>query len=146
MAIERIEITGRVRKPAALKADRSWWFKNDDEQNLEEARWYMPDAPQAVREFFWNARNPVQNFRAYVIGVQDLNFSVIGRAPVRTIQRDDLVPPEYGWQWCVLFGGDLWPFMLPFVSYVGRRIIFQAGWQWMGFATLKLNRGKDLSK
>jgi hypothetical protein len=48
------------------------------------------------------------NLRAFVIGLQDKNYTVTGRAPVMTVQRNDLEPPETGWQWCVLYGGDLW--------------------------------------
>ena len=35
------------------------------------------------RDFYWNfLRNPLQNFRCFVIGVQDRNYTVTGRAPV----------------------------------------------------------------
>jgi hypothetical protein len=44
-----------------------------------------------------------QNFRAVVIGVGDRNYKVIGKAPVLTVQRDDLDPSETGWQWCVIW-------------------------------------------
>jgi hypothetical protein len=33
-----------------------------------------------------------------VFGVQDRNYTVIGRHPVLTVQRDDLQPPERGFQ------------------------------------------------
>lgn len=129
---ETVQVTGRIRKPAELKADRTWWFQNDDEQRVTEATWYMPGQPEWERELFWNLRNPAQNFRAYVIGVQDLNYSVTGRAPAMTIQRDDMRPIQFGWQWAFLHGGDLkWP--LPFLSYSGRRFGFQLGWQPNGF-------------
>ena len=32
--------------------------------------------------------NPLQNFRCYVIGIQDRNYSVVGREPVLTVQRN----------------------------------------------------------
>jgi hypothetical protein len=43
------------------------------------------------------AGNPLQNLRAFVLGVQDKNYRVVGLAPVMTVQRDDLVPPQLGW-------------------------------------------------
>lgn len=137
--IERKEITGRTRKPAELRASVSWWFKNDDEQQLSEAPWYQPDWPQWKRELYWNYfRNPLQNFRAYVVGVSDRNYTVVGRAPVMTVQRDDL--GETGWQWCLIRLPNAW---LPFVSYAGKRIVFYAGWQPNGFFGFKFNIRKE---
>ena len=77
--------------------------------------------------------NPFQNLRAYVLGVQDRNYTVVGRAPVLTVQRDDLQPPERGWQWCLL----KLPLPLPFVSYSGPRSVFYVGWQPTGFFGFK---------
>jgi hypothetical protein len=56
------------------------------------------------------------------------------------VQRDDLVPPELGYQWCVIKLGML---RLPFVSYCGRRWVWQFGWQPSGFCTAKLNRRRE---
>jgi YidC/Oxa1 family membrane protein insertase len=53
-----------------------------------------------------------------------------------SVQRDDLDPPETGWQWCVIRLGLL---LLPFVSYSGPRLVWYAGWQPSGFFGLKLN-------
>jgi hypothetical protein len=72
------------------------------EENLSVSPWYVPGSPQWLRIIAWNLRNPFQNFRAFVIGVQDRNYMVTGKAPVMTVQLDDLVPPETGFQWCVL--------------------------------------------
>ncbi len=126
---------GRVRKPLLQKLNPIWWFRNDDEEQLPD--WYKPGWPGWLRLAFWNVRNPLQNFRCYVVGVQDRNYSVIGRAPVLTVQRDDLVPPETGFQWALLYAGDLWV-PRPFISYSGR-VVFQLGWQPSGFFGLKLN-------
>jgi hypothetical protein len=84
----------------------------------------------------WEVRNPLQNFRAVVIGVGDQNYKVTGKAPVLAVQRDDLDPPETGWQWCVIRLGLL---LLPFISYSGPRLVCYAGWQPSGFFGLKLN-------
>lgn len=136
--IDRHTFTDRVRKPAELKANPIWWFKNDDEQTVDQAPWYNPGWPEWKRRFYWNyLRNPLQNFRCYVIGVQDRNYTVVGRAPVLTVQRDDLMPPETGWQWCLLWITD--KIALPFVSYSGKHLVIQLGWQPTGFATAKFN-------
>src|SRR5262245_11362669 len=106
-------IEGRSLKPLSKKLNPIWWFLNDDEEQT--APWYQPKWPQWRRDFYWNfLRNPLQNFRCYVIGVADRNYTVAGRAPVMTVRRDDLAPPENGWQWCVIKLGAL---RLPFVSY-----------------------------
>jgi hypothetical protein len=68
--------------------------------------------------------------------VQDRNYSEWGRSPVITVQRNDLQPPEFGWQWCVLAVGRL---RLPFVSYSGRRVVWYLGWQPSGFFGAKFN-------
>jgi hypothetical protein len=53
-----------------------------------------------------------------------------------TVQRDDLAPPENGWQWCVIKLGAL---RLPFVSYAGPRIVCYLGWQPSGIFGAKFN-------
>src|SRR5262245_20208664 len=133
--IETVEITDRTLKPTELKASPLWWLGNDDEQQLSEAPWYRPEWPEWRRHLYWYYfRNPLQNLRAFVIGLSDRNFTVTGRAPVMTIQRDDI--GEIGWQWCVIY---LNGWMFPFISYSGKRLVFQAGWQPNGFATFKIN-------
>jgi len=134
--IETQEITGRTPVPLSKKLNPIWWFGNDLEQTLAEAAWYMPDAPRWKRRLFWEFRNPLQNFRAVVIGVGDRNYRVTGKVPVLAVQRDDLDPPETGWQWCVIRLGLL---LLPFVSYSGPRLVWYAGWQPSGFFGFKLN-------
>ena len=115
-----------------LKFNPIWWFFNDVEQNLAHTEWYNSDLPQWQRAVLWNLRKPLQNFRAFVAGVADKNYSVRGRAPVMTVQRNDLFAPKTGWQWCVLAGGDLW-FPRFFVSYSGKRIVWYFGHQPTGF-------------
>ena len=124
-AIRAQTIDGRSLKPLLQKLNPIWWFQNDDEQHVSDAPWYHPEWPQWRRKFYWNfLRNPLQNFRCYVLGVADRNYTVAGRAPVMTVQRDDLAPPEHGFQWCVLKPGNV---LLPFVSYAGRRIVWYLG-------------------
>jgi hypothetical protein len=162
MIVETQSITGRTPKPLLKKLNPIWWFQNDDEEQT--AAWYNPQWPQWRRDFYWNfLRNPLQNCRCYcgwyafaivaaitllvwppfvplslffIGGVQDCNYSVWGRAPVMTVQRNDLQPPERGFQWCVLAVG---PLRLPFVSYCGRRVVWYFGWQPSGFFGCKFN-------
>lgn len=136
-------VTGRVRVPLKLKLSPSFWFQNNFNQTLAEAPWYEPDKPQAQRELDWNMRNPAQNLRAVILGVQDKNYNVRGKAPVRTIQRNDLHDPvtgaeEHGWQWAILSGGDLWVPRL-WISYSGTRVVWYLGWNCNGFFGAKFN-------
>ena len=133
------QIYGRTRKSWYLKINPVWWFMNDDEQTVDQADWYHPEWPYWRRWLYWNVfRNPLQNFRAYVVGASDKNYWVRGREPVMTVQRNDLVPPEYGYQWCVLYGGELWVPRL-FLSYSGKSFVWYVGHQPSGFWGVKFN-------
>lgn len=125
-------IMGRIRVPFLQKLNVRWWFQNDAEQTVDQAPWFEQNIPQAQREADWNNRNPAQNLRAFVLGVQDKNYTIWGKAPIKLVQRDDLTPPERGWQWCWLYSGDLW---IPrfFVSRVGTSFTWYFGWQPSGF-------------
>ncbi len=127
--------TDRIRKPLSKKLNPLWWLMNDDEQVVEQAQWYMPGKPEWLRYIMWNIRNPLQNFRAYVVGVSDRNYTVTGKDPVLTVQRNDLQPPEFGWQWSVIRLGP----GLPFISYSGKSIVWYFGWQPTGFFGAKFN-------
>jgi hypothetical protein len=128
--------TGRARKAWYKKINPVWWFMNDDNQTIDQAEWYHPEWPRWRRWLIWNVlRNPLQNFRSFVVGVQDRNYTVIGRAPVLRVQRDDAIPPETGWQWCVC--KTLLP--RPFVSYSGTKVLWYLGWQPNGFFGAKFN-------
>ena len=136
---------GRTRKPLVKKINPVWWVMNDDNQTVDQAPWYHPEWSYRRRWWTWNVwRNPLQNLRSFVLGVQDRNFTVTGKAPVLTVQRDDLpadqsLPRETGWQWCVCW--TLLP--RPFASYSGTKWVFQFGWQPNGFfAFIKINRHK----
>jgi hypothetical protein len=135
--IETVEVSERIRKPLWKKLNPMWWFGNEGEQTVDEAPWYMPHRPRIVRYIFWNFfRNPMMNFRNYVIGVGDRTYTVVGKVPAMCIQRDDLDPPELGWQWSFIRSRWL---LLPFVSYCGRKFVMQLGWQPFGYAEIKLN-------
>jgi hypothetical protein len=124
VVIESVKVTGRSPQPFWKKLNPLWWFLNDGEQTVDGAPWYKPDYPWLIRYLFWNfLRNPMMNFRNYVIGVGDRNYEVIGKAPAMTIQRDDLAPPELGWQWSMI--RLRCGFFLPFSSYCGERLVVQ---------------------
>ena len=162
-------ISGRELVSLSKKLNPIWWWFNDSEQQLEEAPWYQPSWPQWRRKLYWYVfRNPLQNCRAFcawyafvmvavfwlivfppalplalffIGGVCDRNYDVVGRAPVLTIQRNDLVPPEHGWQWCVITLRS--GIKLPFVSYSGQRFVGYIGWNPFGFFGMKLNLHKE---
>ena len=113
---------------------------NDDNQTVDQAPWYHPEWSYRRRWWTWNViRNPLQNFRSFVIGVQDRNYTVTGKAPI-CVQRDDLVPPQLGWQWSVIH--LLIP--RPFVSYSGKSVVWYAGWQPNGFFGVKWNMREEV--
>jgi hypothetical protein len=138
---ETIDVIGRTKKPFLRKLNVIWWFMNDEEQKVSDpsAAWYHPEWPEWRRWLYWNVfRNPLQNLSAFVLGVQDKNYTVYGKAHALTVQRNDLDPPEYGVQWAILRGVDL---TIPraFISYSGTRLVWYAGWQPSGFFRLKFN-------
>jgi hypothetical protein len=71
----------------------------------------------------------------FIGGVQDCNYTVTGKAPIQTVQRNDLSPPQTGFQWCILHT----PIPRPFVSYSGKHVVWYVGWQYNGFFGAKLN-------
>ena len=134
----RATITSRERAPLRQKMNPMWWFMNSTEQTVDEAPWYRPAWPYWRRWLCWSLRNPLQNLRAFVLGVSDRNYNIIGRAPVMCVQRNDLLPPEIGFQWCVLHGGDV-RLSRFFVSYSGERVVWYFGHQPSGFFGCKFN-------
>ena len=136
--VESVAVTGRTSQPFRKKLNPVWWLLNDGEQTLDQAPWYKSDYPWLIRYLFWNfLRNPMMNFRNYVIGVGDRNYKVLGKRPAMTIQRDDLCPPELGWQWSLIRLNC--GVILPFFSYCGKRLVIQCGWQPFGYAEIKIN-------
>lgn len=127
--------------PLSKKLNPIWWFGNDSEQQVEEAPWYHPEWPEWKRRLYWTYfRNPLQNFRAFVIGVKDREFEtkvIAGNPDPAVIQRDDV--GERGFQVTTLKLKNS-GISLPFVSYSGDRWVFQFGWQpSTGFFGAKVN-------
>jgi hypothetical protein len=108
---EKLSLVGRRQKPPSKKFNPIGGSERGEEQL---PHWYQPSWPDWRRRLYWYFfRKPLQNVGTYVIGVNDRNYEVIGRAPVMTVQRNDLRPEETGWQWSVT---KLAVLRLPFVS------------------------------
>ena len=59
----------------SIKLNPLWWLGNDTEQTVDQAEWYQQGLPNGAGHLII-VRNPMQNFRAFVIGVQDRNYEV----------------------------------------------------------------------
>ena len=142
MTIHRFSDREKIRR--AIKLNPLWWLGNDTEQTVDQAEWYHQDWPEWRRSLGWALRNPLQNFRAFVIGVQDRNYEVevvYGNPDPQVAQRNDV--GEYGYQVIKLkFKCGV---QLPFVSYSGKRVVWYAGWQPSGFFGLKFKHARQVS-
>jgi hypothetical protein len=124
-------VSGRTKKPLSQKLNPLWWLKNDFEP--DPPAWYMPGKPQWRRVVMWYLRNPLQNFNAYVIGVKDRDYTIVGSPHVMVALLEDI--GERGWAWKVTKLGWL---RLPHISYSGSKILVRAGWAPWGDFRLKL--------
>ena len=131
-------VTGRVPIPWWWKFNVIWWFGNDNEPWPPDwYRQFVPNRPYWLQVVSWYIRNPLENFSNWVLGVADRNYTVYGQAPVMLTAWNDLPEPyPLGFKYSVIHLGWL---RLPFVSYVGKRIMFYIGWQAGGFAGAKFN-------
>lgn len=127
--------------PLSKKLNPLWWFKNDSEQKLNDGTtdWYMPGKPEWLRRVAWEFRNPLQNFRAFVVGVKDKEFETVvvkGNPDPTVIQRNDVGELGYQITYLKLKSGV----RLPFVSYSGKKFVWYVGWQPSeGFFGVKFN-------
>lgn len=119
----------------------TWWVKNDDEPMAGPE--YLAGYPYWLRVAGWYLRNPLQNFGKYVMGVHDRNYTVYGTAPVMWITAWNDLPDwtfengRRGWKFSMIHIGWL---RLPFVSYVGKKVMWYFGWAWWGFFGAKWNK------
>ena len=138
----RYAFLAREKISCSKKLNPLWWFGNDSEQTVYQADWYHPGWTQWRRKLMWNLRNPLQNFRAYVIGVQDRNYklSVLhGNPDPLVVQRNDV--NEAGFQVTkLIFESGL---QLPFASYSGKHVVW---WQPSGFFGVKFNLHKEIGR
>ena len=51
----------------SIKLNPLWWLGNDTEQTVDQAEWYHQNWPEWRRSLGWALRNPLQNFRAFII-------------------------------------------------------------------------------
>jgi hypothetical protein len=142
-------VTGRKRAPESLKRNPLWWVKNDFEDQVEEATWYHPEWPEWKRKLYWNYfRNPLQNFRQFVAGVADRNYTVDvleGNPDPMVYQRNDVKGPdgkeEHGYQKSRLTLDDgtfrYW------TSYSGPRVVWYYGHNPSGFYGAKFNLHRE---
>jgi hypothetical protein len=134
------KVTGRERCPGNLKLNPLWWYRNDYEQQLSEAPWFEPDKSQADRERDWALRNPFQNANLFLWGVADRNYTVTvveGDPDPMVVQRDDLQPPQYGWQRALLTLDD--GSTKTWASYASVGLHWSWGCQPSGVFEVKLN-------
>jgi hypothetical protein len=89
---------------------------------------YLPDVRNIwLRRFYWFiCRNPLMNFVGYVIGVEDLNYTVTGSPEVLRTTGRDCTPQVLGWRYALLHVG---PVPLPYINYYNGSVEFYAGWR-----------------
>jgi hypothetical protein len=133
-------VTGRQRCPLKYRLNPIWWIQNSYEQQLSEAPWYDPGKPQWQRWLGWLVRNPFENANMFVLGCADRNYTVTvieGAPDPMVVQRDDLQPPQLGWQRALLTMDDgstrTWR------NYAGKRIVWSWGCQPTGLFEIKFN-------
>jgi hypothetical protein len=111
-------VSGRVAQPTWKKLNPVWWLLNDDEPDPPD--WQLPGKPYLIRQLSWYARNPLQNFGRYVIGVSDRNYTVVGTAPVYATNWSSVEPGGTGWKTSTIHLGWL---RLPYVSYESEHLV-----------------------
>lgn len=103
------------RFPFPTKLNPVWWLKNSDQ-------------PCDEWGGFW--RNPCHNLMWYVIGCTDRLFRRFG-------PPQDFAPS--GWHKHLII--QMWPpFICPFVSYMGERWEWYAGWRYGGAFGARITR------
>lgn len=122
--MQTIFLQGEQTRPWYKKINPIWWFGNDEA------------SAQGNTFIYKYIRNPMQNFRWYVIGVVDRPHWVTG-SPAIVNERSDMTPVETGWCFSVIWLG---PFpLLPYISYSSKSLTFYLGWQPRGGLGAKLN-------
>ncbi|MGE5163046.1 MAG: hypothetical protein ACM3IH_03345 [Sphingobacteriales bacterium] len=127
MATITINFPGIEPRPPEKKRDLFWWFGNDEASAVGNTFYYK------------YIRNPLQNFRWYVIGFVDCPHTVTGRdsgdldRPLVALRSDIRPVPESGWTWSYIHPN------FPFVSYSSKRFTFYCGWLPHGEFGVKVN-------
>lgn len=124
--IETVPVTDHVAIPWYRLINPLWWLQSTGDASMSwtapeinNGEVYLPSiGNQLLRNTMWWFRNPAGNFVGFIIGLDGVNYSVTGTAPVLATTGKDCVPIQEGWRWARINT----PFPLPFVSY------YKAGW------------------
>jgi hypothetical protein len=125
--------SGRIPIAWWWKIQPWWWFYNSTEP--VPPSWYTASSIRWLDTFLWYCRNPLVNFKWYVVGVADRNYTVYGQAPVNVTDWNDV--GQTGWKTSVIHLGLL---RLPYVSYTGASVVWHVGWEPNGNLAFKWNR------
>lgn len=117
-------MSGEARRPWYKKINPLWWFGNDEASAVGNTFYYK------------YIRNPMQNFRWYVIGVVDRPHVVTGRYPIVN-RRSDLSPAETGFTYSFIH--VLGVPLLPYASYSYKHFTAYIGWQPRGGVGVLIN-------
>lgn len=125
----KLTVSGRTAIPLTVKLNPIWWAQND--WDVDPPEWFLPDKSDLSRRFQWWWRNPFENFKRWVCGVGDLDYTVrlIGDSWWTTGNTSDR-----NWEIGLIDG------FLPWVSYAGEKVEFYIGWQPVGVAAIKCAR------
>ncbi len=106
MNIETVVNTDREPVSIWKKLNPLWWLVGPDgwtAPTINNGAPYLPGVTnQFVRNFYWFWRNPCMNLVGFVLGVEDNNYRVVGKAPVLLTTLRDATPPQTGWGYAVL--------------------------------------------
>lgn len=125
----KLTVSGRKPIPPGTKLNPLWWIGND--WDVVPPSWFYPEKSARWRAFMWWWRNPFENFKRWVCGVGDLNYTVrlIGDSWWTTGNVTNR-----NWEVGLIDG------FLPWLSYSGDKFEFYIGWQPVGVAAIKCAR------
>ncbi len=97
--------------PWYKKINPLWWFGNaNDPVTDPDNDAFCPGKPTWIRKLLWALRNPLHNFFAFVVGLDDQKAIV-----------------NFGNQWPR--PGQKWNVILPFLCYKGTKWEWYIGWR-----------------
>jgi len=126
LSTETVQVTDHVPQPLSNLLNPWWWLVTGDgvAPEVNNGQPYLPSIRQQwLRNIFWWFRNPCGNFVGYVIGLEGINYSVTGTAPVLATTGRDCDPQQFGWRWAIVHGA------YPFVSFWNGTVEFYLGWR-----------------
>jgi len=115
------------------KMNPFWWFISDNEPCPADFK--AGFEPEWLRCVFWNIRNPLANFKAYVIGHADRKFIRVGMNPTSTWTSDE----SGTFNLCVNRAGI---FLYPFLSWRLKPCEGTFGWAASGCFCISFRRFK----